>query len=126
MLIESLGIRGASVKADRREGIMPVITAHILKGRSVESKRRLVSALTAAMADTIDVEPKSIHVLIEEYDSENWSVGGELFADGKAAPVADEIDLDALFRKPAPQKEKSKPAAKAPPRKAPAKSRSRR
>jgi len=106
---------------------MPVITARILKGRSVEIKRRLASALTAAMADAIDVQPQSIHVLIEEYERENWALGGELYADKSSAPKAEIVDLDALFKKPVASKDKpTKPAAKAPPGKPPAKSRSRR
>lgn len=109
---------------------MPVITAHILKGRSPEIKRRLASALTAAAADILDVQPQSIHVLIDEYERENWATGGELHSDRQSTPKADELNLDALFRMPpvtkSPAKEAAKPTAKAPPRKAPAKSRSRR
>jgi 4-oxalocrotonate tautomerase len=108
---------------------MPVIHAHILKGRPAEIKRRLAAALTTAMCDTLDLEPKSVHVIIEEHERENWAMGGELFSDRSSSPKATaEIDLDSLFKKPAPEKTKpaAKPAAKAPPRKPSAKSRSRR
>jgi 4-oxalocrotonate tautomerase len=109
---------------------MPVINAHILKGRPAEIKRRLAAALTTAMCDALDLEPKSVHVIIEEHERENWAMGGELFSDRSSSPkAAAEIDLDNLFKKPAPEKAKPqtpKPAAKAPPRKPPAKSRSRR
>ena len=104
---------------------MPVITARILKGRSLEIKRRLASALTVAAVDVLDVPLGSVTVVIEEHDRENWATGGELHADRQAASGADVLDLDALFRKPA-RAAPPKPAAKAPPRKAPAKSRSRR
>jgi len=100
---------------------MTVITAQIVKGRSVEPKRRLVSALTLAVVDVLDVPIQSITVAIAEYERENWATGGELQQDRQTAEPA--VDLDALFRKPAekPAKLASK-AAKAPPRKAPAKS----
>jgi 4-oxalocrotonate tautomerase len=100
---------------------MPVIVAHILKGRSAEIKRRLAAALTATVADTLDVPPQSIQILIEEYERENWASGGELHSDRQATPKNDEVDLDALFRKPVEAKP-AKAAAKAPTRKTPAKS----
>ena len=108
---------------------MPVITAQILKGRSAETKRRLASALTAAMADVLDLPLPTISVLITEFEKENWAIGGELLSDREPAPKPDDVlDIDALFKKPAPEKAKpaSKPAAKPQLRKAPAKSRPRR
>jgi 4-oxalocrotonate tautomerase len=110
---------------------MPVITARILKGRGGEIKRRLVSALTVAVVDVLDVPLQSVTVVIDEYDRENWATGGELHADRQSAAKTDEVDLDSLFRKPpagkpTPSKASPKSAAKAPPRKAAAKSRSRR
>ena len=56
--------------------------------------------------------------IVEEYDRENWATGGELSIDRRqqAAGKAVLPDLEAIFRKP----------AKAPPRKAPTKSQSRR
>ncbi len=105
---------------------MPVITARILKGRGAEIKRRLASALTVAVVDVLDVPLQSVTVVIDEYDRENWATGGELHSDRQSPAKADEVDLDSLFRKPAAGKPAAKPAVKAPPRKAAAKSRSRR
>jgi 4-oxalocrotonate tautomerase len=108
---------------------MPVITARILKGRGAETKRRLASALTVAVVDVLDVPLQSVTVVIDEYDRENWATGGELHADRAAVAASDEVDLDNLFRKPverAAPRAPAKPAPKAPPRKAEAKSRSRR
>ncbi len=106
---------------------MPVITASILKGRSVEIKRRLASALTIAAVDVLDVPLQAVTVIIEEHDRENWAIGGELHVDRQTPAKAELVDLDALFRKPmAGQAPAKPPAAKAPPGKAPAKSRPRR
>ena len=60
---------------------MPVVTVKIAKGRSVETKRELVKALTEALVAKLDVEPEWVTVLIDEYDRENWSTGGELHSD---------------------------------------------
>lgn len=110
---------------------MPVIVAYVLKGRSPEIKRRLAAALTASVADILDVQPQSVHVLIDEFDRENWATGGELHSDRQSGQRTDELDLDALFRKPASvtaptQSAAKQSAAKVQSRKAPAKSRSRR
>jgi 4-oxalocrotonate tautomerase len=95
---------------------MPIVTVRIAKGRPLETKRKLATALTATIADTLDVERGKITVLIEEYDRENWATGGELQVDGRGFDKASLPDVDAIFKKP----------SKAPPRKAAAKSRSRR
>ena|SRR5579862_2050919 len=100
---------------------MPVITARILKGRGIETKRRLASALSVAVVDVLDVPLASVTVIIEESDRENWSTGGELHCDRAEGARTDDVDLDALFRKPP-----EPVATKAPRGKAPAKSRPRR
>ena len=60
---------------------MPVITIRIGKGRSIEKKRILVSAVTKVIAETLDVQPEWVTVLIDEYERENWATGGDLHAD---------------------------------------------
>jgi hypothetical protein len=82
----------------------------------------LAAALTSAVADILDVQPQSVQVLIDELERENWAIGGELQSDQQSR--ADDLDLDALFKKPTSAPPRT--AAKAQPRKPPAKSRSRR
>jgi len=60
---------------------MPVITIRIGKGRPIEKKRALVNAVTKAVAETLDVRPEWVTVLIDEYERENWATGGRLHAD---------------------------------------------
>ena len=60
---------------------MPVITIRIGKGRPIDKKRAVAEAITKAVAETLDVRPEWITVLIEEYDRENWATGGQLHAD---------------------------------------------
>ena|SRR5258706_15748051 len=99
---------------------MPVLTVRIGKGHPLETKRRLAASLTKAMTDALEIAPASVTVLIEEYERDNWATGGELHIDRASSDreTPSRPDLDALFRKPVPVK----PAAKAPPRKAAAKS----
>ncbi|HEX3675477.1 MAG TPA: tautomerase family protein [Rhizomicrobium sp.] len=114
---------------------MAIVTVQIPRGTGAETKRKLVQALTGAVADVLDMPHTGVTVLIGEFAPENWAEGGELRSDrGKAETIA--YDLEALFRKP-PEKsgekpvakaaeKKAAPAAKMSPRKALAKSRSRR
>jgi 4-oxalocrotonate tautomerase len=95
---------------------MPVLTIRIGKGQPLETKRRLVSSLTKAVTDALDVAPSMVTVLIEEFERDNWATAGELHIDGqgKDQEMPSLPDLEAYFRKPA--------APKVPPRKAGAKS----
>jgi len=60
---------------------MPIVTVKIAKGRSLEDKRKLVNAISDSVISTLDVKPEWVSVLIEEFDRENWSTGGELHID---------------------------------------------
>jgi 4-oxalocrotonate tautomerase len=60
---------------------MPIVTIKIAKGRSVEQKRKLVKSVTNSIVSELDVKEEWITVLIEEFDRENWSTGGELHSD---------------------------------------------
>ena len=106
---------------------MAVVVVRMVKGPGTDSKRKLAEALTAAVAETLDVARTSVTVLIEDYERENWAVGGELDSDRRGGEKAP--DIEAYFRKPVAkpaEKSAEKKPLKASPRKAPAKSRSRR
>jgi 4-oxalocrotonate tautomerase len=102
---------------------MAIVTVRIGRGHGIETKRKLVEMLTAALSDTLAVSRGEIIILIEEYARENWATGGEFNGERSAAPLP---DLDAIFRKMPEKKQLEKKPAKAPARKAPVKSRSRR
>ena len=60
---------------------MPVVTIRIAKGRPVERKRALAASVTKAVAETLDVNPEWVTLLIDAVERENWATGGELHAD---------------------------------------------
>jgi 4-oxalocrotonate tautomerase len=102
---------------------MAIVTVRMGRGHGVETKRKLVEALTAAISDSLDVPRAEVTVLIQEYARENWTKGGEFNGERASAPLP---DLDAIFRKMPEKKSPEKKPARAPARKVPAKSRSRR
>lgn len=60
---------------------MPVVTVQMWKGRTVDQKRRLASALTEAMVEHAGARPDALHVIIQEYEPEDWARGGVLAMD---------------------------------------------
>jgi len=65
---------------------MPIIRVEMWEGRNVEVKRRLARELTDTLARIIDCDPSTVRVLIDDYSTENWAVGGRLRADASDPP----------------------------------------
>ncbi|CUU02940.1 4-oxalocrotonate tautomerase [Candidatus Thermokryptus mobilis] len=55
---------------------MPIIIINMLEGRSSERKRKLLEKITEAVVESLDVEPESVRVIINEIPKENFSVAG--------------------------------------------------
>jgi 4-oxalocrotonate tautomerase len=60
---------------------MPFIKVQIAKGHSIEKKRELVKALTDTLVATLGSKPEWITIHIDEFERENWAVGGQLHSD---------------------------------------------
>lgn len=60
---------------------MPVVQIQVWKGRSVEQKRAVSRAITEAMVTHMGVKPANLHIIIQEYELENWALGGVLGVD---------------------------------------------
>ena len=63
---------------------MPVVTIRINKGRPVEKKRALVKEVTEIVARNLDVKPEAVIFIIDEYDGDDWAIGGVLHSDKPA------------------------------------------
>ena len=59
---------------------MPVVTI-LQSPRDAEPKRELVSAITAAFVDTLEIPPEAVQVWIHEVPTDSWGVAGTLTAD---------------------------------------------
>lgn len=62
---------------------MPIINIAIAKGRSIDQKRTLVREISRVVADTLAVDPEKIWIRIDEFDRDNFAVGGTLMSDRK-------------------------------------------
>ncbi len=62
---------------------MPVIHVHMYEGRSVDQKRKLVSAMTEAVVKSLEIKPEAVQILIHDMPKTNVSVAGVLKTDRK-------------------------------------------
>lgn len=62
---------------------MPIIHVHMFEGRTLEQKRKLVTAMTDAVVKSLEVKPESVHILLHEGSKNNLSVAGVLFSEKK-------------------------------------------
>ena len=59
---------------------MPVITVHMLEGRTAAQKATLIADLADTAKRTLDVPDDPIRVLLIEMPPEHWGVGGRSMA----------------------------------------------
>jgi 4-oxalocrotonate tautomerase len=62
---------------------MPLIQVTMLKGRTVEQKRKLAERLTQAMVEEANAAKEAVTITIIEVTREDYASGGVLMADRK-------------------------------------------
>jgi 4-oxalocrotonate tautomerase len=62
---------------------MPIVHIHIVAGRTVEKKRKLVEGVTTVIVESIGVQRDTVEVLLHEVAVENVAKGGVLFVDSR-------------------------------------------
>ncbi|MEM6664617.1 MAG: 4-oxalocrotonate tautomerase family protein [Pseudomonadota bacterium] len=60
---------------------MPMIRVDILAGRPEDQVRELQERLCETLSDVLGTPPEATHVIVEEHDKRNWSVGGVRYID---------------------------------------------
>ena len=73
---------------------MPIIRVEVWEGRSLEQKRRIARELTDTLVRIIDCDPATVRVLIDEYSTENWAVGGTLRVDAAGRASSSELTTE--------------------------------
>jgi 4-oxalocrotonate tautomerase len=64
---------------------MPVVNIRIAKGRPVEKKRALAKAVSEVVAENLDVKTEAVILIIDEYEGDDWAIGGVLHSDKLAS-----------------------------------------
>ena len=60
---------------------MPVAEIHLLEGRSLEQKRKLISEMTRVITESVDVKPEQVRIIIHEMPKAHFGIGGVLALD---------------------------------------------
>jgi 4-oxalocrotonate tautomerase len=60
---------------------MPLVTVHLLEGRTLDQKRRLVARITDALIEEVGARREMIQVRFLEVSKEDWGRGGLLGID---------------------------------------------
>lgn len=58
---------------------MPILQVHMLEGRTLEQKKKLVEALTDDVVKILNVKPEVVTIIIDEVKRSNLAKKGELF-----------------------------------------------
>ena len=65
---------------------MPLIEVTMVEGRTPHQVRALVSALTRAAVETVDVPVESIRVVVREVPATHWAAGDVTIAERRGEP----------------------------------------
>jgi 4-oxalocrotonate tautomerase len=60
---------------------MPIVRVEMWKGTNKEVKAKIARAITDDVARIANKKPQNIVVLFNDYEKEDWAVGGELASD---------------------------------------------
>ncbi len=61
---------------------MPYVSVRIAKaggapGATADQKAKIIKGVTQVLVDALGKDPETVHVVIDEVDSDNWGKGGE-------------------------------------------------
>jgi len=63
---------------------MPIIQVHLIKGRTVDQKRKLVTSITDAVVKSLGVKDQDVRIILQDMAKDDYAVAGVLVADKKA------------------------------------------
>jgi 4-oxalocrotonate tautomerase len=62
---------------------MPIIHVNMYEGRTIEQKRKLVTAITDAVVKSLGLKPDAVRIILHEIPRDNIAVAGVLTSDEK-------------------------------------------
>ncbi|KAA8727123.1 2-hydroxymuconate tautomerase family protein [Ewingella americana] len=68
------------------EKAMPYVNIKITRdGATAEQKKALIEGVTQLLVDTLDKNPATTTVIIDEIDTDNWGIGGQTVTERRNA-----------------------------------------
>jgi 4-oxalocrotonate tautomerase len=78
-----LGHAVVQILRPKKERKMPIIHVHLFEGRTLDQKRKLVSAMTDAVVKSLEAKPETVRILLHDMSKNDMSVAGVLHSDKK-------------------------------------------
>jgi 4-oxalocrotonate tautomerase len=60
---------------------MPFVSVKMLEGRTKEQKKKLIESITKSVSGSLSIGEEHVWVVVEEFPSDEWGLGGELACD---------------------------------------------
>ena len=60
---------------------MPFLNIQLMKGSTLDQKRKLVESVTKAVCDSVDSTPDKVRIVLSEMDAEDCAIAGKLVVD---------------------------------------------
>lgn len=57
---------------------MPFVSIKMLEGRSKEQKKKLIESVSKSVSESLNIDEKSVWVVLEDFPKDEWGLGGEL------------------------------------------------
>jgi 4-oxalocrotonate tautomerase len=57
---------------------MPVVMVYMWAGRTEEQKRKLVKEIYRAFNESLGIQEKDLHIVLQDVDKKNWGLGSKL------------------------------------------------
>ena len=58
---------------------MPIVQIHLIEGRDDQKKEKLIKEVTKAICDCLELEPRTVTIILSEISPTNLSIAGETF-----------------------------------------------
>lgn len=65
---------------------MPFVEVTLVEGRTPEQLRRMISAVTTAVSDSIDAPRESVRIVVREVPATHFAAGDVTIAERSTAP----------------------------------------
>ena len=60
---------------------MPIVQVHLIEGRAVDQKRKLVAEITDAVVRSLGSKPEDVKIILQDMKKHDYAIAGVLFMD---------------------------------------------
>lgn len=60
---------------------MPIVQIHLIEGRTIDQKRKLVESVTKAICESVNTTPEHVKIILSDMAKHDYAIGGVLKAD---------------------------------------------